>query len=127
LQRGVALAREEFETVVDKSLVQEDTPLLQEVSTVTDDLDTTLRFIAVETGKNVVVGQNITLLDLDTVWCPCADKLVVVLFLTLVETQTCRREETNLVITDGYRVVNNVSNGSKLLVHLLLLCIRDCF
>jgi hypothetical protein len=48
LQGRVVALGEELKTVVDQSLVKEDTPLSQKVSTVTDDLDTSLRVVTIK-------------------------------------------------------------------------------
>lgn len=75
----VALVEEELEAVVDERKVEEETVASQAVASVASDLDTTLRVIAVQTGKDFVVGQAVLLCDLDTLRGPIADQLVVVL------------------------------------------------
>ena len=48
LQRSVSPLGKKFETVVDEGLVEEYAPLSQEIATVTNYLDTTVRVIAVK-------------------------------------------------------------------------------
>lgn len=106
LERNVSLAGEELETVVDQGLVEEDSPLLEEVTTVTDNLNSTLGLVTVKASENIVVGENVALLNGNTLGGPGTEQLVVV-----------------LVVADGNSVVDKVSDGSELLVHLGLLSI----
>lgn len=55
LEGGVLSLGEELEAVVDNGLVEEDTPLLQEVTTVANNLDTTLGVVAIQLPENLVV------------------------------------------------------------------------
>lgn len=55
LEGSVLPLGEELEAVVDDGLVEENTPLLQEVAAVADNLDTTLGVIAIQLPENLVV------------------------------------------------------------------------
>ena len=60
-------------------MVQEDTPFLKEVSTVTDDFGTTFGIVAVESIEDIVMGEAAFLFDRNTFWGPFSLQLVEVL------------------------------------------------
>lgn len=55
LKGGVTTLAEEGEAIVDQGLVQENTPLAQEVSSVANNLDTTVGVVSVKTEQDLVV------------------------------------------------------------------------
>lgn len=104
LQRHKALAAEELETKVDDGLVQEHTPLPEEVTPVSNRLDTPIRVVTVEPGEHLVVAEALALLHRQPFWAVRSDDLVVV-----------------LVVADRDGVVDDVADCGKLLVEDLLL------
>lgn len=76
---SVALVEEELQTIVDQSQVEEKTVSSQAVSTVANNLDTTLWVISIETSQHFVVGEAAWLLHFDVLGSPCLDQLVVCL------------------------------------------------
>lgn len=97
LQGGVSPLREELQAVVDQGLVQENTPLPEEIAAVTDNLGTSLGIVSVQPEENLVVGKALLLLDRDTLRSPCALDFVVV-----------------FVVADRDRIVDDVSNFANL-------------
>lgn len=81
LQRGVAALCQELEAVVDQSLIKENTPLAQEVTSVADDLYAPVRIVAIDPSKHFVVRQAVPLLDRHTLGGPCSLDGVVVLVI----------------------------------------------
>ena len=79
LVRCVALVEEELQTIVDQSQVEEKTVAGQAVSTVANNLNTTLWVISIETSQHFVVGEAAWLLHLGALGGPCLDQLVVCL------------------------------------------------
>jgi hypothetical protein len=71
-----------LETVVYQSLVEEDAPLAQEITTVADNLHTPVRVIAVNPCQDFVVRQAVPLLDRHTLGGPCPLDGIVVLVIT---------------------------------------------
>lgn len=104
LQRSVAPQHQELQAVVDQSLVEEGAPLLEEVTTVSDNLDTTLRLVSVYPGEDLVVRQAVLLLHRHALWCPCTNDRVV-----------------RLVHRDRDAVVHDVADGAHLHLQLGLL------
>ena len=80
LQRAISSLREELQTVVDQGLVKEDTPLTQEISSVADNLGTTVRVISVKTEKHLVMRENILLLNGDAFGGPFSLNGIVILY-----------------------------------------------
>lgn len=75
----VALVEEELQPIVDQSQVEEKTVSSQAVSTVADNLDTTLWVISIKTSQHFVVGEATWLLHFGVLGGPCLDQLVVCL------------------------------------------------
>lgn len=80
LESSVSSGVQELETVVDHSLIEKHTPVSQEVSTVTDNLDTALWIVSIKASEDLVVGKAVTLLDGDTFRAPLAQLDVLVLY-----------------------------------------------
>lgn len=59
LVRLVAPVEQELQSIVNQSQVQEETVASQAVSSVSNNLHTTLRVIAIQTGQNLVVRKAI--------------------------------------------------------------------
>lgn len=76
---SVSLVEEELQAVVDKGQVEEQTVSGQAVSSVTDNLDTTLRIISIQTGQNLVVRKAIGPFHDSIGRGPGLDDLVVIL------------------------------------------------
>ena len=89
LQTGVASFTEEVKTVVDQGLVEEKTPVSEEITTVTNNLYTALWVVAVESGENFVVGEDISLFDSDSFRCPLSLQRVEVLRMSETEIRVC--------------------------------------
>lgn len=79
LESSVSLLGEEFETVVYQRLVEEDAPLAEEISTVTNDLDTSVRVISVKSKEDLVMRQDRSLLYGNALGGPRSLNCVVVL------------------------------------------------
>lgn len=79
LQRAVATLAEKVETVVDKSLVEVHSPLSEEIPAMPNNFDATVRVIAIEAEENFMVGKDISLLHLDSLWCPSTLDCIVIL------------------------------------------------
>lgn len=80
LESSVSLVGKEFETVVYQRLVEEDTPLAKEISTVANDLDTSVGVISVKSEEDLVVGQDWSLLYGNALGGPRSLNCVVVLW-----------------------------------------------
>lgn len=81
LEGSVSSGVQELETVVDHGLVEEHTPVSQEVSTVTDNLNTALWVVTIQASEDLVVGKAVPLLNGDTLWTPLAQLDVLVLYV----------------------------------------------
>ena len=81
LESSVSSGVQEFEAVVDHGLVEEHTPVSQEVSTVADNLDTALWVVTIQASEDLVVGKAIALLDGDTLWTPLPQFDILVLYV----------------------------------------------
>lgn len=81
LERAVSTLHEELKTVVHQSLVEKHAPLAQEISTVTNDLDTSVSIISIESEKDLVMRQDRSLLDGNALGGPCSLNCIVVLTL----------------------------------------------
>lgn len=82
LERSIASLCQKLQAVIDECLVEEDTPLAKEVSTMSDNLDTTLRVIAIEPEQYLMVRENGLLLHRHTLGCPRLLNTVIVLEAT---------------------------------------------
>lgn len=80
LERAISSLREELQTVVDQGLVEEDAPLTQEISSVADNLGSTVRIISIKTEKNLVMRENILLLNSDAFGGPFSLNGIVILY-----------------------------------------------
>ena len=116
LKWRISALGEEFEAIVDESLVKKHTPLSQEVPSVADYLHTAIGIVTIETQKYLVVRQNRLLLNSDAFGCPSLlDRIVVLLKerLSLVchpNTRQGKSYASYLVIADRYRVVHYIPN-----------------
>lgn len=79
MESSVSLVGEEFEAVVYQRLVEEDTPLAKEVSTVANDLDTSVGVISVKSEEDLVVRQDRSLFYGNALGGPRSLNCVVVL------------------------------------------------
>lgn len=79
LQRTVATLAEKVQAIVDKSLIEVHSPLSEEIATMANNFDTTLRVVSIEAEKNFMMREDIPFLDSDALWCPSALDCVVVL------------------------------------------------
>ena len=77
--RFVSLFEQKCQSVVDEREIEEETVASQTISTVADDLDTTLWVIAIQPSQNLVVRKTVALLDYNVFGCPCPLDDVVVL------------------------------------------------
>lgn len=142
LVRCVALVEEELQTIVDQSQVEEKTVASQAVSTVANNLDTTLWVISIETSQHFVVGEAAWLLHFGALGGPCLDQLVVCLQpeIHLLVSRRIRfpgLKDPYLIVAHGHRFVDVVSNranlpvalnllGDSSFLQLLLLCLELC-
>lgn len=81
LERAVSTLGEKLETVVHQGLVEKHAPLAQEISTVTNNLDTSVSIISVESEEDLVMRQNRSLLDGNALGGPCSLNCIVILAL----------------------------------------------
>ena len=81
LESSVSSGVQELKAVVDHGLVEEDTPVSQEVSTVADNLDTALWVVTIQASEDLVVGKAVALLNGDALWTPLAQFDVLVLYV----------------------------------------------
>lgn len=71
---------EELHGVVDESLVEEETNVLEEVSAVTDDLDSSFWLVSINLLEDFVMRKAVgSLLDCDSLWAPCSLDDIVIL------------------------------------------------
>jgi hypothetical protein len=75
----VTLVEEKLQAIVDEGQVQEETVARQTISSVADNLYTTLRIIPVQASKDLVVGETIGPLHNSIGGGPGLDDLVVIL------------------------------------------------
>lgn len=106
----VAFAEQELQAVVDKSEVEEETVASQAVASVADNLDSTLRVVAVYAGEDFVMRHAVLLLNRDSLGHPVSDESVVV-----------------LVVADRYRLVDVVANRLGLLQESIVLLTSRVF
>lgn len=77
--RFVSLFEQKCQSIVDESEIEEEAVASQTVSTVADELDTTLWVITIQSSQNFVVGKTVALLNYNVFGCPCPLDDVVVL------------------------------------------------
>lgn len=90
LERAVSTLSEELKAVVHQGLVEKHAPFAQEISTVTDDFNTSVSIISIESEKDLVMRQDRPLLDGNALGGPCSLNCIVI--LTLMGKENVKQE-----------------------------------
>lgn len=77
----ISLVKQELKSVVDERKIKEQSIARQTVSSMSYDLDSSLWVVAIKPVEHFMVGETVSLLDLDVWRCPGAEDGVVVLVL----------------------------------------------
>jgi hypothetical protein len=108
---------QKLQTIVDDSLVEENTPATQEIPAMADNLDASLGVVAVQLVENLVMRKNIALLKGDALGCPGALNRVIVLGLR--DRNRVVNKVTDCLDLDPQEFLLLSSRGKELLLLLL--------